>query len=238
MHTVLIAEDDNIIRQTQKQFLEGEGYKVIEAIDGQTLIRALQNTCPDIILLDIILNKDNGLELMKDIKTYTDVPIIVVSSKKDLIDKVLALELGADDYMCKPIEMRELISRIKANVRRYKNDNSKGISKDAETRPPIVFGEWLIDFRTYSVTNREGVDVGLTTAEFNLLSTLAKSPNVVFTREKLFDILKPDNYDSFDRAIDIQIARIRKKFGDDAHDPKIIKTIRNVGYIFIGNKES
>lgn len=233
MHTVLIAEDDNFIRHTQKQFLESEGYKIMEAVDGQSLMKALQSAQPDAILLDIVLNKDNGIELIADIKVFTDAPIIVISSKKELVDKVLALEMGADDYMCKPIEMRELASRIKANIRRYVSNKN---SAEGSDNRPVVFGQWTIDYNTYSVKNREGVDAGLTTSEFYLLSTLAKSPNVVFTRDRLFDILKEDHYESFDRAIDIQIARIRKKLGDDAHNPAIIKTIRNVGYIFIADR--
>ena len=234
MYTVLIAEDDKVIRLTQKEFLEAEGYKVIEAADGPSLLKGAQGGRPDAILLDIMLGKDNGIALIEKVKTHTDVPIIVVSSKKDLVDRVLALEMGADDYMSKPVEMRELASRLKANIRRYTNDKKNAQGNGG---PPLEFAGWVLDFQTYTVRRRDGTDAGLTTAEFNLLATLARTPNVVFSRERLFDLLQPDNYESFDRAIDIHIARIRKKLGDNARNPKIIKTVRNIGYIFIAGGE-
>lgn len=232
MHTVLIAEDDDVIRQTQKLFLEQQGYRVAEAVDGASLLNTLRNVRPDLILLDVMLKQDNGIELITQIKIHTDAPIIIVSSKKELVDKVLALEMGADDYVCKPVEMQELSSRIKANIRRYESRPASGGDK----RRDISFGGWTMDFKTYAVRDERGRDSGLTTDEFQLLATLAGSPNVIFSRDRLFEILKAENYESFDRAIDIQIARIRKKLGDDARRPKIIKTIRKVGYIFIAER--
>lgn len=229
MHTVLIAEDDDVIRQSEKLFLEREGYRVAEAVDGSSLLEILENLQPHTILLDVMLKQDNGIEMIPQIKSRTDAPIIVVSSKKDLVDKVLALEMGADDYVCKPVEMKELASRVKANIRRYETRPARS----ADKRRNISFCGWTMDFKTYTLRDAKGGDSGLTTDEFELLATLASAPNVIFSRDRLFDILKAGNYESFDRAIDIQIARIRKKLGDDARHPQIIKTIRKVGYIFI-----
>lgn len=231
MHTVLIVEDDDFIRQVTKRKLEAEGYNVLEAIDKRTLLEQIQKTTIELILLDILLHKDNGIELIEEIKKHTDAPIIMVSSKDHLFDKVLALEMGADDYMCKPVEPKELLSRIKANLRRYIGNEKKQDTK--QERKPIRFGPWAVDYQTYSLKNDDGSDAGLTKDEFDLFVTLACSPSVVFTRERLFEILKADNFDSFDRAIDVQITRIRKKLGDDARKPTMIKTIRKVGYQFI-----
>jgi len=236
MHTVLIVEDDDFIRQVTKTKLESERYKVVEATNRQTMLAQLEKHEMHIILLDIMLEKDNGIELIAEIKKFTDAPIIVVSSKDHLFDKVIALEMGADDYMCKPAEPKELLSRINANIRRYLG-SGKAAAAPQETIKKIRFLSWTIDPVTFSVKNDAGKDAELTKDEFDLLVTLAKSPNVVFTRERLFEVLKADNYDSFDRAIDIQVARIRKKLGDNARDPFIIKTIRKVGYQFIAPAE-
>lgn len=237
MHKILIAEDDDFTRQLTKRKLESEGYAVVEAINRVTLIGQLdKNDDVHIILLDIILDKDNGIELIDEIKRYTDAPIIMVSSKDHLFDKIIALEMGADDYMCKPVEPKELLSRIKAHIRRYVNSGTRQEDRK-ENRKQIKFGPWLVDHKTCSIKNDNGGDAGLTKDEFDLLVTLAQSPNVVFTRERLFEVLKSDNCDSFDRAIDIQITRIRKKLGDSANSPSIIKTVRKVGYQFIAQIE-
>lgn len=231
MHTVLIAEDDDFLRQITKHKLESEGYAVIEAIDRDTLVQQLSRHDPHIILLDILLHKDNGIELIAEIKQRTDAPIIVISSKDHLFDKVIALEMGADDYMCKPAEPKEMLSRIKANIRRYINSSAAAVP--AKESGLLKFCSWTINCQTYSIVDNNGCDAGLTKDEFDLLLTLVRSPNVVFTRDRLFEVLKSERYDSFDRAIDIQITRIRKKLGDNASNPVIIKTVRKVGYQFI-----
>ena len=230
MNKILIAEDDDFLRQITKNKLESEGYVIVEAINKVTLMEQLNKHEVHTILLDILLNNDNGIEMIAEIKQHTDAPIIIVSSKNHLFDKVIALEMGADDYMCKPVEPKELISRIKANIRRYINNKGPHINPASGQ---IKFGAWIIDCSNYSVKSDKGDDAGLTKDEFDLLVTLARSPNVVFTRDRLFEVLKSDNYDSFDRAIDIQITRIRKKLGDNANNPSIIRTVRKVGYQFI-----
>jgi len=235
MNKILIAEDDDFLRQITKNKLESEGYEVVEAINKVTLIEQLNKHEVHTILLDILLNNDNGIEMIEEIKQHTDAPIIVVSSKDHLFDKVIALEMGADDYMCKPVEPKELLSRIKANIRRYINNNTGSLNTHMSGQ--IKFGSWIIDCSNYTVKSDKGDDAGLTKDEFDLLVTLARSPNVVFTRDRLFEVLKSDNYDSFDRAIDIQITRIRKKLGDNANDPSIIRTVRKVGYQFIAPLE-
>ncbi len=236
MYSVLVVDDDDFIRKVTRGKLESEGYTVLEAIDKSSLLKQLGHHDVHLILLDVILNKDNGIELIAEIKKFTDAPIMMVTGKDHLFDKVIALEMGADDYMCKPAEPKELLSRIKAHIRRYVGSGEKtdGTKHDSGQ---IKFGPWTIDRKTYSVRNDNGGDAGLTKDEFDLLVTLACQPNVVFTRDRLFEILKSDNYESFDRAIDVQITRIRKKLGDHANSPSIIKTVRKVGYQFIADRE-
>ena len=237
MHNILIVEDDDFIRQVTKRMLESEGYRVLEAVGRPGLLKQLENNNPHIILLDIMLHQANGIELIEEIREHTYAPIIMVSSKDHLFDKIVALEMGADDYVSKPVEPKELLSRIKAHIRRYMNSDSGAVGGKQEAAQNIRFDRWIIDHKTYTVKNDNGDDAGLTKDEFDLLVTLAKAPNVVFTRDRLFEILKTDNYDSFDRAIDIQVARIRKKLGDDARNPSIIKTVRKVGYKFVAATE-
>lgn len=235
MYGVLLVEDDDFLRKATKNKLEAEGYRVLEATDRPGLTKQLETGPIHIILLDIVLHKTNGIELIEDIKKYTNAPIIIVSSKTHLFDKVVALEMGADDYMCKPVEAKELLSRIKAHIRRYvgsQENQTQGLKGKI-----IRFGPWVADCTTYSVKNDNGEEAGLTKDEFDLLVTMARAPQVVFTRDRLFDILKADHCESFDRAIDIQIARIRKKLGDDAQSPSFIKTVRKVGYQFIAPVE-
>lgn len=234
MHTILIVDDDAFIREILKGKLESEGYRALEAAGKPALLAQLQKNDIHLILLDVMLDKDNGIELISEIKSFTDIPIIMVSSKDHLFDKIIALEMGADDYICKPAEPRELLSRIKAHIRRYtggKNAPEKTMSGS------LCFGGWKIDFSSFSVKDKNGDDAGLTKDEFDLLATLAGAPNVVFTRETLFEKLRADNFDAFDRAIDIQIMRVRKKLGDNARAPKFIRTIRKVGYQFVAPVE-
>lgn len=233
MKKILVADDDECIRTLEREFLRGEGYDVIESQCKQTTLQSLENHNVSLILLDIMLGRDNGIELIKDIKTYTNAPIIMISSRRDLVDKVISLEMGADDYMSKPVEAKELLARIKANIRRY-DDRDNVMSRNHVSK--LSFDQWVIDCDDFSVKSIDGSrGADLTKDEFDLLSTLARSPHVVFSRDKLFEILKADNYDVFDRSIDVQIARIRKKLGDDARTPKIIKTIRKAGYQFIAD---
>lgn len=233
MHTVLMVDDDDFLRQVIRRKLESEGYRVLEAIDRPTLIRQISGHEAHLILLDIMLDKDNGIELISDIREHSEAPIIMLSSKDHLFDKIIALEMGADDYICKPAEPKELISRIKANIRRYTANDAPANTKASPQKQKIRFGPWLADLNEFSVRHDDGTDAGLTKDEFDLLVTLAKSPNVIFTRDKLFEMLRAENFDAFDRAIDIQIMRIRKKLGDDARTPIYIKTVRKVGYQFV-----
>lgn len=236
-NSILIVEDDDFIRETKRSFLEAEGFTIHESTNDADALKMVQSQSIDLILLDIMLETGNGIDLMKQIKEFTNVPIIIVSSKSELVDKILGLEMGADDYLCKPVDMKELLSRIKANLRRYQQDQETMQDKhqDSSLSSNIVFGPWTINSDNYSVMHEDGKNAELTKDEFDLLHTLAGSPNIVFSREKLFEMLKPDNYESYDRTIDIQVARIRKKLGDDAKNPKYIKTVRQVGYIFVAD---
>ncbi|PJB69057.1 MAG: DNA-binding response regulator [Alphaproteobacteria bacterium CG_4_9_14_3_um_filter_47_13] len=200
----------------------------------------LESNNPDVILLDLRLPDIDGLTLMGKIRLKVDIPIIVVSGKDDSTDRVVGLEMGADDYVGKPFQLRELSARIKSVLRRTSSvqDHSVAAAKEGheDSAPEIIeFENWVMDTGRFEVRGVDKKTVDLTTGEFQLLYALVKSSNRVLSREQLFDLTRDSNYDSFDRAVDIQIGRLRKKLDDDPKTPKLIKTVRGIGYMFIGH---
>lgn len=230
---ILSVDDDENLQMVIKHYLEDDGYQVMTVGSAQGALDKIETAMPDIILLDLGLPDGEGLSLIPPFRSRTGARVIVVSGKSDTMEKVVCLEMGADDYMTKPFEMRELSARIKAVLRRIEpvNNNETGIGPKQSDK--IEFGEgWTLDRTQYQLFTPDGVSAELTTGEFKLLEALVMAANRAVTRESLFDMTRTSDYDGFDRAIDIQVARLRKKLGDDTKSPKIIKTIRGVGYMF------
>lgn len=232
--SVLVIDDDPKIQTVIGHYLEDDGYKVLLAGSGQEAMSVIESASHlDVILLDLGLPDMDGLTLMNRIRAQVNVPIIVVSGKDDATDKVVGLEMGADDYIGKPFHLRELSARIKSVLRRSLQDNNNNDNKPDEKRT-IEFEGWVMDAGKFELKAPDGSTVNLTTGEFKLLNALVSSANRVLSREQLFDLTREDSYDSYDRAVDIQIGRLRKKLDDDPKAPRFIKTIRGVGYMFIG----
>lgn len=224
---VLVVDDNAPLRDTVRETLEEEGYVVFTASRGDEALKILRVKRTDAILLDLQLPDADGLSLISPIRDETDAPLIVVSGKGALIDKVVGLEMGADDYIGKPFEMKELVARVKASVRRY-----KGLPKPkGDAAGGFRFGRHVLDLRTFQVLDEQGNSCHLTTMEFRLLEALVRAANTVLTREQLLERARADNLAVNDRAIDIQIARIRKKLGDDSPPPRLIRTVRGIGYM-------
>lgn len=236
--TVLTVDDDADLQVVMRHYLEAEGYQILSARSGAELLAKLETAAPDIILLDLILPDNDGLSLLGQIRSKCSAAVIVVSGKDETADRIVGLEMGADDYLTKPFEMRELSARIKAVLRRTAgaepaaNDKSAGgLAKAAR----IVFGGWTLDRRQYQLFDAQGKPAELTSGEFRLLEALVCAPNRVLSREQLFELTRGGgDFDSYDRAIDIQVARIRKKLQDDPKNSELIKTVRGVGYMFTG----
>jgi DNA-binding response OmpR family regulator len=190
----------------------------------------------DVILLDLTLPDGEGISLIPQIKSKTKASIIVVSGKSDTTEKIICLEMGADDYITKPFELRELSARIKAVLRRV-NDNERADSEEESSgkADKIMFNGWCLDRRQYQLFDEGQESAELTTGEFKLLEALLLSANRTLSREHLFDLTRNQDYDSYDRAIDIQIARLRKKLKENSN---LIKTVRGVGYMFNGEAKS
>ncbi len=238
--TILSIDDDENLQIVIGQYLEGDGYKVIKATDSRSAIEKVEDGVPlDVILLDLVLPDGEGVTLIPQLRSKSSAGIIVVSGKSDTTEKIVCLEMGADDYITKPFEMRELSARIKAVLRRREPSNDQSAKdKKAENesaKEKINFeGGWCLDRSQYQVFTDKSESAELTTGEFKLLEALILSANRALSREHLFDLTRQGEFDAYDRAIDIQIARLRKKIQDDSKSPRIIKTVRGIGYMFCG----
>ncbi len=236
---VLVIDDDPQILKMVKQYLEDENNKVITAETGAEALAILGESPVDVILLDMVLPDFNGLALLGQIRVISKAPVIVVSGKGETADRVVGLEMGADDYITKPFHLRELSARIKTVLRRaapaMQNENAEAVKSPVKYKDIIEFNGWRMDCSRYEIYNPQNDPVPLTTGEFKLLKVMVDSANRALSRDHLFDITRGEEYDSFDRALDIQINRLRRKLGDDPRSPRFIKTVRGVGYMFIGD---
>ncbi len=237
--TVLAVDDDADLQVVMRMYLEAEGYQILSAQSGAELLSKLETTDPDIILLDLILPDNDGLSLLTQIRSKSSAAVIVVSGKDETADRIVGLEMGADDYLTKPFEMRELSARIKAVLRRTAATETPAAEKTAQSMSKagrMLFDGWVLDRRQYQLFDASGKPADLTSGEFRLLEALVMAPNRVLSREQLFELTRGGtDFDSYDRAIDIQIARIRKKLQDDPKSSELIKTVRGVGYMFTGD---
>lgn len=237
--TILIVDDEAPIRDILVYNLEKEGYKTIEASDGVTAINVALEQNPDLILLDIMLPKMDGLSVCKRIKNSLNVPILMLTAKDGEIDKILGLELGADDYITKPFSVRELVARVKANLRKVEAVSSNKVveqqaGEEKKKESKIVVGELELDLDKFEVKVR-GEVIDLTLREFEVLKFLASQPEQVVTRETLLEKVWGYEYYGDIRTVDVTVRRIREKIEQDTSIPKILITKRGVGY-YIASK--
>lgn len=235
--TVLSIDDDENLQTVISQYLEDDGYTVLKAGDASSALEQTQHNNLDVILLDLVLPDAEGITLIPQFKNTTQAGIIVVSGKNDTTEKIICLEMGADDYLTKPFEMRELSARITAVTRRVDKAAEAEAAADQTSNnsesEKIKFGNGCyLDKSQYQGFDSNGQSLDLTTGEFELLAALLASPNRALSREKLFELTRDGEFDAYDRAIDIQIGRIRKKLNDK--DGNLIKTVRGIGYMYAG----
>lgn len=226
---ILVVEDDATSRITLAGYFEKEGFRVTEAEDGDAMRDAFAAGDVDLVMLDIRLPGDDGLTLLKEIRQKSDIGVIMVTGRSDDVDRVVALEIGADDYVVKPFNPRELLARAKNLLRR--TEAARLADRDARVRH---FAGWTLDLDMRRLVSETGEDVRLTRGEFELLAALTAHPGRVLTRDNLLDYLNHREWDPSDRTVDVLIGRLRRKIEDDPKDPSMIVTVHGVGYVFTG----
>ena len=233
---IVVVDDDAKVRGMLRRYLTGEGFRVSEATDGSSMRSVLQGDPADLILLDLVMPGEDGFSLARAIRQRESTPIIMLTGKGDLIDKVAGLEAGADDYIAKPFHLREVLARIRTVLRRTHAEPTTAIDKPSHDKPPcadlVLFEGWRFDTAKRELTRRDGTPVRLTTGEFNLLQAFVLNANRVLNRDVLMDLVKGREWAAFDRTIDAQVVRLRKKIESDPAHPTLIKTVRGAGYIF------
>jgi two-component system OmpR family response regulator len=227
MKRILIVDDDPEILDTVGFLLKDAGYSVDTAIDGRSMEYRIEQSPPDLIILDLSLGHENGLELAMQLRKTSIIPIIMLTGKGSETDRVVGLELGADDYVTKPYSSAELLARIKSVLRR---SSLTKISHETENRKIAKFESWNCDLTSRKLYNLEGEEISLSSGEFQLLNIFLENPNKALSRERLLNLSHRE--ETFDRSIDVQIMRLRRKIEKDPTDPQIIQSVRSVGYIF------
>ncbi|MBU3057155.1 response regulator [Pseudomonas indica] len=227
---ILIVEDDRRLAELTREYLESNGLKVAIEADGAKAAERIVREQPDLVVLDLMLPGEDGLSICRKVRDGYDGPILMLTARTDDMDQVLGLEMGADDYVCKPVRPRVLLARIRALLRRSEGP-SESAGEGAQRR--LTFGPLVIDnaMREAWLAERS---IELTSAEFDLLWLLASNAGRILSREEIFNSLRGIEYDGQDRSIDVRISRIRPKIGDDPMHPRLIKTVRSKGYLFVG----
>ena len=225
---ILIVDDDRELRALLSEYLQKQGYRVTAVGDGKAMRAALNTSKPDAIVLDVMLPGEDGFSLCRDVRARSQTPIIMLTARGDETDRVVGLELGADDYVPKPYSPRELVARIKSVLRR-----ARSLPDNMQPEKPACyrFAGWALDTMTRNLTSPEGVVVALSGTEFRLMRLFLEHPNTVLTRDQLVELMLARDAGAYDRAIDVQVSRLRQRLGEGAREPSIIKTVRGQGYV-------
>jgi len=229
---ILIVEDDARLASLTKEYLEGNGFQISVESDGSSAAERIANEQPDLVILDVMLPGEDGLSICRKVKINNEVPILMLTARTDDMDQVLGLEMGADDYVAKPVRPRVLLARIRALLRRAESQPQGQLESNEPEASRIEFGDLVIDSAMREAW-LQGESIDLTSAEFDLLWLLASNAGRVLTREEIFTALRGIEYDGQDRSIDVRVSRIRPKVGDDPMHPRRIKTVRSKGYLFV-----
>lgn len=224
---ILVLEDEADIARLICSTLAGYGFRSEHVSTGGELLDRARHCAPDLVIVDLGLPDMDGMQVVRELQDGSPCAVLILTGRNDITDRVLGLELGADDYIVKPFEPRELVARVRSILRRYQ----RGAAPEpvVSERSVAVFGDWRFDSGRHALVGRDATEVGLSSAEAALLLTLLRRPNKILSREQL---LGERDVDPFDRSIDVRISRLRRKLDDDPHNPKLIKTVYGAGYLF------
>ncbi|WP_043363336.1 response regulator [Belnapia sp. F-4-1] len=231
---ILVVDDDREIRDLLSKFLERQGMRVAAARDAKEARRLWPLGRYHLVVLDLMLPGESGLDFAKWLRAQGDVPIVMLTAMADETDRIVGLELGADDYLSKPFNPRELLARVRAVLRRASGEAGAPSAAPAKS---IRFGGWTLEPSRRRLLNPDGAEVPLTGGEYELLQVLVERPNRVLTRDMLMDLLRGRQAGPFDRAIDVAVSRLRRKLEDDGRNPSLIKTVRGGGYVLAATVE-
>ena len=232
---ILVVDDQQEICDLVREYLTDEGFRVSTANNGAGLREEMARGPVDLVILDLVLPGEDGLQLARELRSGSDIGIIMLTGRGEMVDRIIGLEMGADDYLSKPFHLRELLARVRSVLRR----GAAHVGERAATpRARIRFAGWTLDLASRELLSSSGEEVRLTTGEFELLAAFVNHPNKVLSRDQLLDLSRHREAGPFDRTIDVQVGRLRRKLEDDPQTPTMIKTVRGGGYIFTPPVES
>lgn len=226
---LLVVDDDRAIRTLLTEYLAQNEYRVTSVADGKEMRKAMSSHRINLVILDLMLPGEDGLTLCRDLRAHSNIPVLMLTAKNSDIDRIIGLEMGADDYLTKPFNPRELLARVKSILRR-----SNALPQNLEERATITgyrFDDWVLDLATRNIVATDGLVVPLSGAEFRLLRVFLEHPQSVLSRDQLLELIAGRETIPFDRSIDVLIGRLRKRLQDDGKEPSLIKTVRGEGYV-------
>jgi two-component system phosphate regulon response regulator OmpR len=233
---VLIVDDDASIREMLADYFGSHGFVTAQAEDGTAMRTAIESVAPDVVLLDLRLPREDGLTLARFLRERYDVGIIMVTGSGEVVDRIVGLEVGADDYVTKPFDPRELLARVKSVLRRTQARPATHPT-DGAAAQRVSLGSCRLDLAAHQLFGADGAEIPITTMEFDLLKVLVENPGKALSRDRILTLTRNREWDPYDRSIDIRIARLRRKIEADPENPQVIRTVRGVGYMYVPTTE-
>lgn len=230
MPHILVVDDEEDIRSLLTGFFRKHGHEVSVATNGETLFATLELQRIDLVILDVMLQGEDGFSLCRQLRATSKIPVIMLTAVADHVDRVVGLEIGADDYLVKPFDARELLARVKAVLRRTAQNDT--VVSNSPTRPVLTFAGWRLDIAKRELRSEDNTLTILSSNEFDLLLVFAEHPQRVLTRDQLLDMARGSTYEVYDRSIDVQVARLRRKLDTNSDVESVIRTVRGGGYMF------
>jgi two-component system, OmpR family, phosphate regulon response regulator OmpR len=236
---ILVVDDDEELRDTIREYFELCGFAVYAVADGENMRKVMAQSPVDVVLMDINLPGEDGLVLTRELRSSYNVGIVMLTGAGQTVDRIVGLEVGADDYVVKPFDPREVLARVKSVLRRMQKQPVVAAEAPLHLKPDIIrMGACTLDLAAHRLSNKEGVQVPLTAMEFDLLKTFALNPNRVLSRSQLLENAHQRGGEVFDRSIDLRIARVRRKIEADPKKPQVLKTVRGAGYVFVSGSRN